>query len=102
MKMTITKDYPELAFWNKHPRGYAVVLISKGVKFEAATMSGRIELVRVTGGERRVLKQLEEIREVRDIDPNGMRPRLVVLAREYENDPACDQFMRRAEFVLKY
>ena len=100
MKMRIMKDYNVLDGWKRNPHGIAVVMLSENTKLEMAEVGKRIELVRVTGNDEKVLKKLEKLREDYDADPNGVRPRLVVLSESVENDVRAEQFLRRATLIF--
>jgi len=58
------------------------------------------EDVRVSPNADRAARQLEKIREVFDIDPNGMAPRVVVVPQGIAEAPRNEQFMRRAAVVV--
>lgn len=96
MKMRLVKDYGVLDAWKRNPRGYAVVMASAGTKVESVATGTRIALVRITSNVERAVRQLEKIREVFDIDPNGMAPRLVVVNEDVAIDTRNMQFLRRA------
>lgn len=101
MKMQMVKDYKALDAWKKKPRGYAVLTVTPTAKIESVETGTRIDLVRVTANADRAVKQLERIREVFDIDPNGMFPRLVVVKSAVADDPRAVQFMRRAAVIVE-
>lgn len=101
MKMRLVKDYGVLDAWKRNPRGYAVVMASGGTKVESVETGTRIALVRITSNVERAVRQLEKIREVFDIDPNGMAPRLVVVNDDVAIDTRNAQFMRRAAVIVE-
>lgn len=101
MKMRIFKDYKQLDAWKRNPRGYAVVKLSCVARLESAETGKRIVLVRVPSCSDKALRTVEKIREVFDIDPNGMRPRLVVVQSSVAESPAAEQFMRRAAAIVE-
>ena len=101
MKMQLVKDYGVLDAWKRNPRGYAAVRVSAGTKVELVATGKRIALVRITSNAERAVRQLEKIREVFDIDPNGMAPRLVVMSDDVATDPRNVQFMRRAAVIVE-
>lgn len=102
MKMRLVKDYGVLDAWKRNPRGYAVVMASAGTKVESVATGTRIALVRITSNVERAVRQLEKIREVFDIDPNGMAPRLVVISSPHvARDTRNVQFMRRAAAIVE-
>lgn len=101
MKMRLVKDYGVLDAWKRNPRGYAVVRASGGTKVESVATGTRIALVRITSNVERAVRQLEKIREVFDIDPNGMAPRLVVVNDDVAIDTRNAQFMRRAAVIVE-
>lgn len=45
-------------------------------------------------------RQLEKIREVFDIDPNGFAPRVVIVPWDISTDPRNEQFMNRAAAIV--
>ena len=100
MKMRVLKDCTMLDAWKKNPRGYVVLMVTPTVKIEAVATGTRIALVRVSPNADRAARQLEKIREVFDIDPNGMAPRVVVVPQGIAEDPRNEQFMRRAAVVV--
>ena len=101
MKMRLVKDCGVLDAWKRNPRGYAVVRASGGTKVESVATGTRIALVRITSNVERAVRQLEKIREVFDIDPNGMAPRLVVVPQKIAEDPRAVQFMSRAAVIVR-
>lgn len=101
MKMRVLKDCQDFDAWKKKPRGYAVLTVTPTAKVESVATGTRIDLVRVASNADRAVKQLERIREVFDTDPNGMRPRVVVVPQKIAEDPRAMQFMRRAEVVVE-
>ena len=100
MKMRILKDCTMLDAWKKNPRGYVVLKVTPTAKIEAVYAGKRIPLVRVSPNADRAARQLEKIREVFDIDPNGMAPRVVVVPQGIAEAPRNEQFMRRAAVVV--
>lgn len=100
MKIRLTTDSMILDVWRKHPSGYAVLKIAQTTKIEAVDTGKRIALVRVSPNEDRAARQLEKIREVFDIDPNGFAPRVVVVPWLITEDPRNEQFMRRAKVIV--
>lgn len=101
MKMRVLKDCQDFDAWKKKPRGYAVLTVSPAAKVESVATGTRIVLVRVTSNADRAVKQLERIREVFDTDPNGMRPRVVVVPQKIAEDPRAVQFMSRAAMIVE-
>ena len=101
MKMRVLKDCTMLDAWKKNPRGYAVLKVASTAKIEAVATGTRIALVRVSPNADRAARQLEKIREVFDIDPNGMAPRVVVVSLAVAEDPRNEQFMRRAAVIVE-
>ena len=101
MKMRVLKDCTMLDAWKKNPRGYVVLKVTPTAKVEAVYAGKRIPLVRVSTNADRAARQLEKIREVFDIDPNGVAPRVVVVPQGIAEDPRNEQFMRRAAFVVE-
>ena len=86
----------------RNARGYAVVVASAGTKVESVATGTRIPLVRITSNVERAARQLEKIREVFDIDPNGVAPRLVVISIPHvARDTRNAQFMRRAAVIVE-
>lgn len=100
MKIRLTTDSMILDVWRKHPSGYAVLKIAQTTKIEAVDTGKRIALVRVSPNADRAARQLEKIREVFDIDPNGFAPRVVVVPWLITEDPRNEQFMRRAKVIV--
>lgn len=100
MKMRVLKDCTMLDAWKKNPRGYVVLKVTPTVKIEAVDTGKRIALVRVSPNADRAARQLEKIREVFDIDPNGMAPRVVIVPWGISTDPRNEQFMNRAAVVM--
>lgn len=100
MKIRLTTDSMILDVWRKHPSGYAVLKIAQTTKIEAVDTGKRIALVRVSPNADRAARQLEKIREVFDIDPNGFAPRVVVVPWLITEDPRNEQFMRRANVIV--
>lgn len=100
MKIRLTTDSMILDAWRKHPSGYAVLKVTPTTKIEAVDTGKRIALVRVSPNEDRAARQLEKIREVFDIDPNGFAPRVVVVPWLITEDPRNEQFMRRAKVIV--
>lgn len=100
MKMRVLKDCLALDAWKKKPRGYAVLQLTPTAKIESVATGTRIGLVRVSSNADRAARQLEKIREVFDIDPNGMRPRVVVVPIGIAEDPRNEQFMNRAAVIV--
>lgn len=100
MKIRLTTDSMILDVWRKHPSGYAVLKVAQTTKIEAVDTGKRIALVRVSPNEDRAARQLEKIREVFDIDPNGFAPRVVVVPWLITEDPRNEQFMRRAKVIV--
>ncbi len=101
MKMRVLIDHAALGAWKKKPWGYAVLKITPSAKIEAVATGSRIVLVRVSPNVNRAARQLEKIREVFDIDPNGMRPRVVVVPAGIAADPRNAQFMSRAALTVE-
>lgn len=100
MKMRVLKDCTLLDAWKKNPRGYVVLKVTPTTKIEAVDTGKRIALVRVSPNADRAARQLEKIREVFDIDPNGFAPRVVVVPWLITEDPRNEQFMRRAKVIV--
>lgn len=100
MKIRLTTDSMILDVWRKHPSGYAVLKIAQTTKIEAVDTGKRIALVRVSPNADRAARQLEKIREVFDIDPNGFAPRVVVVPWLITEDPRNEQFFRRAKVIV--
>lgn len=100
MKIRLTTDSMILDVWRKHPSGYAVLKVAQMTKIEAVDTGKRIALVRVSPNADRAARQLEKIREVFDIDPNGFAPRVVVVPWLITEDPRNEQFMRRAKVIV--
>ena len=101
MKMRVLKDCQRLDAWKKKPRGYAVVKVSETARVETVETGRKILLVRVSSNVEAGVKQLEKNRELFDIDPNGMFPRLVVVKSAVADDPRAVQFMRRAAVIVE-
>ena len=101
MKMQMVKDYKALDAGKKKPRGYAVVKVSETARVETVETGRKILLVRVSSNVEAGVKQLEKNRELFDIDPNGMFPRLVVVKSAVADDPRAVQFMRRAAVIVE-
>ena len=101
MKMQMVKDYKALDAWKKSPRGYAVVKVSDTARVETVETGRKILLVRVSSNVEAGVKQLEKNRELFDIDPNGMFPRLVLVKSAVADDPRAEQFMRRAAVIVE-
>ena len=99
MKIRVLRDSGMLEVWKRSPRGYAVLRVAPTAKVEAVYTGKRIALVRVSSNADRAARQLEKIREVFDIDPNGMAPRVVVVPQGIAEAPRNEQFMRRAAVV---
>ena len=100
MKIRVLRDCTMLDAWKENPRGYVVLLVLSTEKVEAVYTRKRIALVRVSSNADRAARQLENILEVFDIDPNGMAPRVVVVPWGIAEDPRNEQFMRRAAVVV--
>ena len=100
MKMRILKDCTMLDAWKRNPRGYVVLKVTPTATIEAVETGKRIALVRVSPNADRALRQLEKIRELFDIDPNGMAPRVVVVPIAITEDPRSEQFMNRAAMIV--
>lgn len=100
MKIRLTTDSMILDVWRKHPSGYAVLKVAQTTKIEAVDTGKRIALVRVSPNADRAARQLEKIREVFDIDPNGFAPRVVIVQWDISIDPRNEQFMRRAKVIV--
>ena len=101
MKMRVLKDCTMLDAWEKNPRGYVVLKVTPTAKIEAVATGTRIALVRVSPNADRAARQLEKIREVFDLDPNGMAPRVVVVPWRITKDPRNEQFFRRAKVIVE-
>ena len=101
MKIRLTTDCLILDAWRKHPSGYVVLTVAQTNKVEAVETGKRIALVRVSSNEDRAARQLEKIREVFDLDPNGMAPRVVVVPWRITKDPRNEQFFRRAKAIVE-
>lgn len=86
--------------WKKNPRGYVVLMVTPTAKIEAIETGRRIAIVRVSPNADRAARQLEKIRELFDIDPNGVAPRVVVVPFAITEDPRNEQFMRRAAMIV--
>ena len=100
MKMRLVKDCTLLDAWKKNPRGYVVLKVTPTAKIEAVDTGKRIALVRVSPNADRAARQLEKIREVFDIDPNGFAPRVVIVPWDISTDPRNEQFMNRAAAIV--
>lgn len=100
MKMRLLKDCTLLDAWKKNPRGYVVLKVVHTTKIEAVATGTRIALVRVSPNADRAARQLEKIREVFDIDPNGFAPRVVIVPWDISTDPRNEQFMNRAAAIV--
>ena len=100
MKIRVLKDCTMLDAWKKNPRGYVVLKVTPTAKIEAIETGRRIAIVRVTSNAGRAARQLEKIRELFDIDPNGVAPRVVVVPLAITEDPRNEQFMRRAAVIV--
>ena len=100
MKMRVLKDCTMLDAWKKNPRGYVVLKVAPTAKVEAVETGKRIVLVRVPANADRAARQLEKIRELFDIDPYGVMPRVVVVPIAIADDPRNEQFMRRAAMIV--
>lgn len=101
MKMRLLKDCTLLNAWKKAPRGYVVLKVAHTTKIEAVATGTRIALVRVSPNADRAARQLEKIREVFDIDPNGFAPRVVIVPWDISTDPRNEQFMNRAAAIVE-
>ena len=101
MKMRVLKDCQDFDAWKRKPRGYVVLTVTPTAKIESVETCTRIDLVRVASNADRAVKKLERIREEFDTDPNGMRPRVVVVPQKIAEDPRAVQFMRRAEVIVR-
>ncbi len=101
MKIRVLKDYTALDAWKKAPRGYVVLKVTPTAKIEAVATGTRIALVRVSPNADRAMRQLEKIREVFDIDPNGFAPRVVVVPAHIAEDDRSVQFLRRAAVIVE-
>lgn len=101
MKLQIVKSYESLGDWKKKPRGYAVVKVSDTARVETVETGRKILLVRISSHVEAGVKQLEKNRELFDIDPNGMFPRLIVVKSAVADDPRAEQFMRRAAVIVE-
>ena len=99
MKIQLKKDIKTLGFWKKHPIGYAVIVLEKGVVLEGAATGYRIDLVRVPANVDAAFRKLERIRAEYDENPKGMKPKLVVVSGEVRADRRNVQFLRRAELI---
>ena len=100
MKMRVLKDCTMLDALKMNPRGYVVLKVTPTAKIEAVDTGKRIALVRVSSNADRAARQLDKIREVFDLDPNGMAPRVVVVPLGVTADPRNEQFMRRAAVIV--
>ena len=100
MKMRILKDCTMLDAWKKNPRGYVVLKVTPTAKIEAVDTGKRIAFVRVSANADRAARQLENIREVFDIAPHNVAPRIVVVPIRIAEDPRNEQFMRHAAVVV--
>ena len=101
MKMRILKDCTMLDAWKKNPRGYVVLKVPPTAKIETVETGLRFPIVRVMSNADRAARQLEKIRELFDIDPNGVAPRVVVVSLAVAEDPRNEQFMRRAAVIVE-
>ena len=97
MKLTVVKDCVYLDAWAKNPRGYAVLMETHTANIRHVHTGKRIGLVRVSDRSDHAFRQLEKIREVFDIDPNGFAPRVVIVPWDIAQEPRNEQFMRRAK-----
>ena len=68
---------------------------------EDAETGRKILLVRISSHVEAGMKQLEKNRELFDIDPNGIFPRLIVVKSAVADDPRAEQFMRRAAVIVE-
>ena len=100
MKLRVLKDCTMLDAWKRNPRGYVVLKVTPTAKIESVATGKSIIFVRVSSNVDRALRQLDKIREVFDIDPNGMRPRVVAVPFEITEDPRSEQFMNRAAMIV--
>lgn len=100
MKMRVLKDCTMLDAWKRNPRGYVVLKVTPTTKIESVATGTRIALVRVSPNADRAARQLEKIREVFDIDPNGFAPRVVIVSWDISTDPRNEQFMNRAAMIV--
>ena len=100
MKIRVLKDCTMLDAWKKKPRGYVVLKVAPTAKIESVETGRRIAIVRVTSNADRAARQLEKIRELFDIDPYGVAPRIVVVPIAITEDPRNEQFMRRAAMIV--
>ena len=101
MKMRVLKDCTMLDAWKKNPRGYVVLKVTPTAKVDSVETGKRIVLVRVPANADRAARQLEKLRELFDIDPNGVMPRVVVVPLAVADDPRNEQFMRRAAVIVE-
>lgn len=101
MKIRVMKDCTMLDAWKRNPRGYVVLKVTPTAKIEAVETGKRIILVRVSSNANRAVRQLEKIRELFDIDPNGMRPRVVAVPIAITENPWAMHFMRRAAMIVE-
>ena len=101
MKMRLLKDCTLLDAWKKNPRGYVVLKDAHTTKIDALATGSRIALVRVSPNADRAARQLEKIREVFDIDPNGCAPRVVIVPWDISTDHRNEQFMNRAAAIVE-
>ena len=100
MKIRVLKNFTNLDAWKKNPRGYVVLKVPPTAKIETVETGLRFPIVRVMSNADRAARQLEKIREVFDLDPNGMAPRVVVVPQGIAEAPRNEQFMRRAAVVV--
>ena len=101
MKIRVLKNFTNLDAWKKNPRGYVVLKVPPTAKIETVETGRRFPLVLVTTNADRAARQLEKIRELFDIDPNGVAPRVVVVSLAVAEDPRNEQFMRRAAVIVE-
>ena len=102
MKMRVLIDCTMLDAWKRNPRGYVVLKVTLTVKIESVATGKSIIFVRVSSNVDRALRQLDKIREVFDIEPNGMRPRIVAVPFAITEDPRSEQFMKRAAMIVEF
>ena len=100
MKLRVLKDCTMLDAWKRNPRGYVVLKVTPTSKVEAVETGKRIVLERVPSNADRAARQLEKTRELFDIDPDGVMPRVVVVPVAIADDPRNEQFMNRAAMIV--
>ena len=92
----------KLDAWARHPHGFVVVKNNKYVTVKDAIAStDTVRVVHAPSGGKALMRELEEIREEYDLNPNGFYPRLVIVPEGVEKYPAWSQFSQRAALIVE-